>query len=693
MAITYPKLIEDRLAKDSRLRGALDTTRTRFSDWLNTSTRPFFPDYTDHGTDHLESVLHTCVELMTPEAQELFTPADAAILTLAVFLHDSAMHLSKDGLKHLIHGDATSRCVDGFDDKPWDELWDEFLFQARRWDDRQLRDILGETEDERPIAAVRDPFDDYANLTERDYKLLGEFIRQHHPRMAHEFAVFGVPFTGPDSIEVSDEFHEHDRYIAGLVARSHGLPLRDCAQTHRDRFDVPDYRDIHAVYLMVLLRVGDYLQIEASRAPKVAFQYRTFPSPRSRLEHRAHQSVDSVSWAAADPESITVSAGPEDVHVFLQLREWLTDIQAELDASWAVLGETYGRLRAQELDLLGLRIRRVRSSLDDVEGFSNTARPLYVPERLDLGVARPDLLKLLVRPLYGNHPSYGVRELMQNAADAVRERWALAEQYPEIAERLAMEDAAEPEVVIRLEDDRAGDGAAFSIVDRGAGMTLDVIRDYFLTAGASFRQSDAWQSEFGAGDGEPTRVLRSGRFGVGVLAGFLLGDEMTVTTRHVRANEGYQFSVALGSAAPIQVLREPTLPFGTRIHVRVSWDIAARFRSANARVAVPPRADWYLYAQPRVVRYFGPRPDAAAAACSVEVGHDGVPVGRAPVAQPGGYSVYCLYEDAPRLSVNGIYVTDAAAHRGWAGGTAGTISHGLSLMRPSLCVVDPDANL
>jgi hypothetical protein len=40
---------------------------------------------------------------------------------------------------------------------------------------------------------VRDPFPHYSNLAESDRKLIGEFIRRHHPRLAHEFAVFGVP--------------------------------------------------------------------------------------------------------------------------------------------------------------------------------------------------------------------------------------------------------------------------------------------------------------------------------------------------------------------------------------------------------------------------------------------------------------------------------------------------------------------
>jgi hypothetical protein len=44
-----------------------------------------------------------------------------------------------------------------------------------------------------------------------------------------------------------------------------------------------------------------------------------------------------------------------------------------------------------------------------------------IPEKIAFEAANADLLKLLVAPLYGNDPSIGVRELIQNAIDAVRE--------------------------------------------------------------------------------------------------------------------------------------------------------------------------------------------------------------------------------------------------------------------------------
>src|SRR5258706_236549 len=71
-------------------------------------------------------------------------------------------------------------------------LWDESLFSGKRWDERRLKDVLGETSDGAPRAEIRDPFPHYDNLSDTDRKLIGEFIRRNHPRMAHEFAVYGI---------------------------------------------------------------------------------------------------------------------------------------------------------------------------------------------------------------------------------------------------------------------------------------------------------------------------------------------------------------------------------------------------------------------------------------------------------------------------------------------------------------------
>jgi molecular chaperone HtpG len=80
----------------------------------------------------------------------------------------------------------------------------------------------------------------------------------------------------------------------------------------------------------------------------------------------------TIHNTSGDPEAIVVNAKPQDVETFLRLSRWLSGLQTELDRSWAVLGEIYGLQSHNNLNLLGLKIRRVKSNIDDVFAFSKT---------------------------------------------------------------------------------------------------------------------------------------------------------------------------------------------------------------------------------------------------------------------------------------------------------------------------------
>ena len=227
----YPDFLAVKLSGDDHedLRSAVDGT-CAIRAWLKDSTLYFFPDYTEHGPDHLRQVLETASLLITKKARKHFTAKDAAVLILAVLLHDSAMHISKDGFYELIKGNASKRGIPYFDTVPWPKLWDEFLFMARRWDDRKLEDVFGGWGDDSPRPVVKNPFDHYHDLGDWDRKLIGEFIRVHHPRMAHEFALYGVPSgLAADPIRPDRRFGGRLSDLGGLVAE----PRSASAYLHR----------------------------------------------------------------------------------------------------------------------------------------------------------------------------------------------------------------------------------------------------------------------------------------------------------------------------------------------------------------------------------------------------------------------------------------------------------------------------
>jgi hypothetical protein len=60
-------------------------------------------------------------------------------MVLAILLHDSALHLSEAGFQSLIKKREAKNRIDGIDTSSWPDLWDEYLFSARRWEPKRVR--------------------------------------------------------------------------------------------------------------------------------------------------------------------------------------------------------------------------------------------------------------------------------------------------------------------------------------------------------------------------------------------------------------------------------------------------------------------------------------------------------------------------------------------------------------------------
>lgn len=506
-----PQRLGKLLSEDQSLYGSVIETLANFEPWLNFSSTPFFPEYTDHGPNHIRSVLQTAESLITDESWVSLTPADSAVLIYSVLLHDIAMHLTEDGFLALIDSQSTWNNQANRSATNWFEEWQRFLQSAKRWDQKILNNIFGNT---KPISEPPKTEDEY---TKRDRLLIGEFLRRNHPNLANDIASLGVPtskeinltLTCSDSLLIE---------LSGIIAKSHGFNLRDCFPLLKN-FDLRQFKGAHPVYLMVVLRISDYIQVQSERAPKQALQVTNLNSPISKQEWKIHSVICDIRHTHDDPEAIFIHAHPSDAATFVKLRDLLAGLQKELDSSWAVLGEVYGRVK--ELANLGILIRRVRSNMDDLEKFSESVN--YIPVDAKFRTRDSSLLSLLIDPLYDANPSIGIRELVQNGIDAVLERDHLtgAKSTTYLSEQ--------PPVSVRLERTEE-DHCFISVADQGIGMNIDVVLNYFLKAGASFRMSDTWRKSFEEEDGQ-SAVLRSGRFGIGALAAFILGNTIHVSTR------------------------------------------------------------------------------------------------------------------------------------------------------------------
>lgn len=573
-----PTRFEEILKQNQSLYAEVLNIVSTFNSILNDNKLFFFEEYTDHGIKHIERVLKAAEFIIPEESFQILNPQEVGVLILSTLLHDIGMHVEFSTFNSMLNGEYDDVIVKCIDEKTWNELWNDYLSEVKHFSSIQKENIWGN-----PYQDFHEP--DLTNkdaLTGVDKKLIGEFLRRHHARFAHEIALKGLKgnyLISFGSVNIPELYKQ----LAGITARSHGMSIRNTfvylKEVAYDGWRNPE--DINVVFLMVLLRIADYLQIDKSRTQPTLLKLKTFNSPISLLEHKAHLSISSINFDNTDPELILVTCEPKDARMYVKLETLVEDIQHELDISWAVLGEVYGFKSNQPK----IKFRRINSNLSHKDFLKKLT---YIPQQISFKV-NSELSKLLVAPLYGDDPKYGVRELVQNATDACKER---------IKIELDRGNKYEPNMVVSI--DKIDDSnCIFKIKDNGKGMTLEEIVYYFLNVGSSFRKSYNWKKEF-TDDGN-SLINRNGRFGIGVLAAFLIGDEMAIKTKSYKENFSYCFNAKIDSDYIEIVKNDNNLidDIGTEITIKAPISIYNSLKKLykseyGSKKRVFNWADWFI---------------------------------------------------------------------------------------------------
>lgn len=615
--IKIPQIFQAILSK-SELLGPVTILVGTVAKILQDNKMAFFPDYTDHGIAHVNSVLDTAAMLIPDEVLQLdiLSDADVAVVVSATLLHDLGLHLHDKGFIDLVDGRTNHRPVEWFShsrgDLPWPEEWASFLHQAKRFSDEELSLIYGPCPTTNADAwCVRKPPLDTREWTKYDRFLIGEFLRRHHARLAHEIALEGFPGLSQGENKAF-EFPEEYRDIIGATARSHGLPLRISLEYIRSTHG-GNLRplDTIPIYEMALIRIADLLQIDKKRAPAALLDLRSPQSKVSLDEWKKHDTIASVSFSHLDPEAVHVQVGNRhSLRTHLQLGKLINYLQREMDLSNAVLSEVYGRLHERRFNCVKLARSRVCSN---IESSAYKSQLDYVPVEAKFRVDA-NLLVLLVEPLYGETPGIAVRELVQNAVDAVWERRRYCTNHGLHIQNLDFRNQ-EGDVVVSLEEDSSGTWH-LRCSDTGAGMDLETVKDYFLRAGASYRHNPDWRAEFIDDSGRST-VTKSGRFGIGVFALFLIGSKFIVETRSIKDTTGSGFVFTASNNQDLVEINRRDLPIGTSISVVLRRGIGEQLNSfAMAEEEVRGRLKRSYEDYDDAVRWKGELPETEGLDCT-----------------------------------------------------------------------------
>ncbi len=281
----------------------------------------------------------------------------------------------------------------------------------------------------------------------------------------------------------------------------------------------------------ILLRLADILDFDSTRTPLAIYKYYEFEGRReeadriSHSEWKKHLASDGFSFEGIErdmPYALRYHAVSKSMEVEQAIKLYLNWVEQELMQSLVMLKRHKGRW--SDL-ILPDRVERTNDTIESIG---------YVSGEYQLAINPDSIMKLLsAEALYSRSDAF-VRELLQNAIDAVRTRKELDRN---------ISSSWKPQINIQSWMDEEG-YYWFRIEDNGIGMTLQILQNYFLRIGCSYYTSNEFiKMKVRSGKESYTPISR---FGVGILSCFM-GDRGTdlveVSTRYFQDGDGLRLSM------------------------------------------------------------------------------------------------------------------------------------------------------
>jgi hypothetical protein len=295
----------------------------------------------------------------------------------------------------------------------------------------------------------------------------------------------------------------------------------------------------HLRFLAAVLRCADILDVDPERTPDIVFGRRDVSLGSTIYWHRDHEMTITVSAANG---TAMVHARPSAARLQKAVEDYAEALDHELRLCRRLDEQTDFRRASWRAEPLPHQWSLPTIAQRDIRERPGTYT--YINGAFRADVSR--VLELLAGTSLYQSPFAAIRELLQNAFDAVREQilWErLAHGEPSdqgFAERCAQLHSVELSLEV------SDDGMVLVCSDTGAGMTRAIIEDALLVTGSG-RRRDVLELQRQCQDAG-LRFERTGRFGIGVLSYFMLGSRVSVRTRRSveagsQESSGWRFEV------------------------------------------------------------------------------------------------------------------------------------------------------
>jgi hypothetical protein len=478
------------------------------------------PGMTVHDLSHLDSLWENAS--LVAEGAVTVTPPEGFVFGASVLLHDAAMTIAAypNGLTDI---QQTVQWKDAA--AHWEQV------QAEAEDDGDSSDQM--------IKAI-----------------LPDVLRRLHAQQAAVLAEQAwISDAGEKQFLISDD---ELRYFygptIGQIAHSHWWSIQKVDQELSQdlgAFPLKTRNLVDRIKVACLLRIADALHLDQLRAPRFL---RTLKKP---------QGVSALHWSFQ--ERLARPHIESDSVVFTSARYF-----DRVDASaWWLAYDSLSLVDRElhDVDMLlrsrgreALKVRRVKG-IGSPEALSkivatNNWRPV------DARILASDVPRVIENlggsKLYGGDLLIPLRELIQNAADAVQARRRFQRRPPHWG-NIDVSIAERP------------DGHWLVVEDNGIGMSEQVLAGPLLDFGTSFWRSPLAMEEFPGLAASGMQAI--GKFGIGFFSIFMLGDWVRVTSRRCdRGEETARILEIKGGPAGRPILwpagpGDAPLDGGTRVEV------------------------------------------------------------------------------------------------------------------------------
>lgn len=458
MGIENTNLYNELVKRKSEYVVNIDKVYVKAKEFLPKINR-VFANYTGHGMEHSLNVMKYMFDLINDI--NMLSDLEIACLIYSALLHDVGMVVSEKEIKEIRE--------------------DKLICNGRKY------------------SAIHEYIQD-------DLECIQECVRPIHGIRSYDFIMenmnaelFLVP--GYTACSFQEEVAE--------ICQAHTMELEYTVKRLKSK-DIKGENRLNAQYVVMLLRIADYLDIDEKRAPMEVYKF-IAPSGYGDDEWKQHYIISNknkIESSVANRKKIILYGQCKNPKIHNKFLRYLDDVAREI--GWWI---SYSRSTFE--DIYWLLLEETIENRIETVGFEISD--------LKLNVDYSAIVNLLMgEKVYGNK-KYGLRELIQNSLDACK---VMREYAPQLECYKYDEYVPKIQIILDYSNNQ------LRIRDNGIGMSEEVLKKYFLNIGKSYYKSNNYMYQ-------GNKYNPIGNFGIGFLACFMLSKEVIVETKSFKEDKGY----------------------------------------------------------------------------------------------------------------------------------------------------------